>query len=56
MKPKISKPETQKAQIDSLWATVHNHVLTRLSYLDWQIKFLIALVLVLLGVVLANSF
>ena len=48
------KPETQEEQISVLWDTVHNCVLTKLSYLDWQVKFLIVLVLTLLGVALAS--
>lgn len=56
MKKMPIKPKTQKEQVDSLWDFVHNHLWSRLTFLDWQVKFLIALVLVLLGVVLANAF
>ena len=54
-KPNREKPKTTKAQVAALWDLTHNHVLTRLAYLDWQIKFLIVLVLGLLGVILARS-
>lgn len=54
MKKMPTKPKTQKAQIDTLWDFVHNHLWSRLTFLGWQVNFLIALVLVLLAVLLAR--
>lgn len=46
------KPKTQKAQIDSLWDAMHNHLWHRVDFLNWQVGFLVLLVIALLTVVL----
>ena len=48
------KPETQKHQIDVIWDTIHNCVMSTLKMHDWKINFLILLVMALLGILLAK--
>jgi len=55
-KHKIEKPETTEEKVDSLWCTVHNHVLTRLDILGLKVNALIALMVLaiaLMGIIIA---
>lgn len=49
---KLNKPETPEEQIDALWTFVHNHLWTKVTFLDWKMNFMVAIVLALLAVAL----
>jgi len=57
MKLYKEKPKTVKGQVDCLWDTVHNHLVTKVSMLDIQLKFILAflgLLLALMAIVLSK--
>lgn len=53
----MKKPETLEGKVDSLWEVVHNHVLTQLTVLDIEVKFIlvfVALLLALCGILIVK--
>jgi len=49
---RLEKPEGHQEQLDALWDIVTNHIWTKLTYLDWQVKFLVLLNIALITVIL----
>ena len=52
------KPKTQKAQIDALWDIVTNHMLSRLSWQDKKMTFILGLqglIIALMGILISKS-
>ena len=41
-KPK--KPDSLEEKVDNLWDMVHNHLWSKMTYLDWKVTFLTVLV------------
>jgi len=51
---RLEKPTGHRQQLDALWDIVTNHMWTKLTFLDWQVKFLVLLVIALLAMLVAK--
>ncbi len=47
----IKKPKTTKAQVDTLWDIVCNHIMSRLKWQDVKLNFILAFLAILMGLV-----